>query len=216
MRIQLNRAHYPVTVLGPGRRIGLWTQGCGIGCPGCVALDTWAPDPGTEIEVADLVGWCGSVLPRGVDGVTISGGEPFDQPEALDELLGRLRAWRARVGSDIDLLCYSGRSLSVLRRRFPHILDQLDAVVPGRFVAARAPGLKWRGSANQKLVPLSPLGHRRYDAEIDRVADAARLQVAVAGSTVFHVGVPQPGDLDALEDALERRGVRYREVSWRS
>lgn len=216
MKIALNRAHYPVTVLGPGRRIGLWTQGCGIGCPGCVALDTWAPDPGQGIEVADLVDWCDSLLDRGVDGVTISGGEPFDQPEALDELIGRLRTWRAAAGLDIDLLCYSGRSLSVLRRRFPHILAQLDAVIPGRFVASRAPGLKWRGSANQPLVALSALGHRRYAAEVERPADPARLQVAVAGPTVFHIGVPQPGDLDALEAALAKRGVRYQEVSWRS
>ncbi|HSV19446.1 MAG TPA: 4Fe-4S cluster-binding domain-containing protein, partial [Casimicrobiaceae bacterium] len=43
--IELNKAHWPVTVLGPGKRIGLWLQGCSIHCPGCVSQDTWSADP---------------------------------------------------------------------------------------------------------------------------------------------------------------------------
>jgi anaerobic ribonucleoside-triphosphate reductase activating protein len=212
MNILLNRAHYPVTVLGPGRRIGLWTQGCGIGCGGCVARDTWAAPPASSLDVADVVAWCDAVEGP-VDGITVSGGEPFDQPAALDELLRRLADWRG--GRAIDFLCYSGRSLSALRSRFPDVLRRLDAVIPGPFVARLAPGLKWRGSTNQELVPLSPLGHERYDHEIDAPADRTRLQVSMRGDTVYHIGVPRPGDLDALERALARRGVAYTEASWR-
>ena len=40
--IRLNKAHYPVTALGPGRRIGLWLQGCALACPGCISQDSWA------------------------------------------------------------------------------------------------------------------------------------------------------------------------------
>jgi anaerobic ribonucleoside-triphosphate reductase activating protein len=53
-RIGLNRVHFPVTALGPGRRIGIWLQGCLIRCPGCMSLDTWAP-AGTRIAVAGLL-----------------------------------------------------------------------------------------------------------------------------------------------------------------
>jgi anaerobic ribonucleoside-triphosphate reductase activating protein len=210
VKIRLSRAHHPVTVLGPGRRIGLWTQGCGIGCEGCVARDTWTPDPASEVDLDDILAWCAG-LPD-VDGVTISGGEPFDQPEALDELLARLHEWRR--GRPIDFLCYSGRSLAALRARFPHILARLDAVIPGPFIADLAPGLRWRGSANQLLVPLTDLGHERYDAEIDRPATASRFQVEVDGDTVYQIGVPRPGDMAALEAAMARRGIRFREASW--
>jgi anaerobic ribonucleoside-triphosphate reductase activating protein len=213
MRIRINRAHYPVTVLGPGRRAGLWVQGCGIGCDGCVARDTWADDPATEVEVDAVVDWCRS-LPGPVDGVTISGGEPFDQPEALHELLVRLHEWRA--GRPIDLLCYSGRGLPVLRARFAAQLSLLDALIPGRFVAAQAPGRKWRGSDNQELIPLTPLGHERYDAEVDSPAGPTRMQIGTDGDRIYHIGVPAPGDLAALEAALARRGLAYREASWRS
>ena len=142
MKIRLSRAHHPVTVLGPGRRIGLWTQGCGIGCDGCLARDTWAPDPATEVDLDDVLAWCAGITD--VDGVTISGGEPFDQPEALDALLAKLDGWRRAHVRPIDFLCYSGRSLPALRARYGHILARLDAVIPGPFIAAssaaRSPG----------------------------------------------------------------------------
>jgi anaerobic ribonucleoside-triphosphate reductase activating protein len=211
--IQLNRAHYPVVVLGPGRRAGLWLQGCGIGCAGCVSRDTWAAEPATEVEVEAVIDWLRR-LPAEPDGVTISGGEPFDQPDALLELLGALHEWRGSRA--IDLLCYSGRSLAVLEARFAAQLELLDAVIPGPFIAARAPGLKWRGSANQDLVPLSALGHERYDAEVDSPAGPTRMQVGTDGDRIYHIGVPAPGDLAALEAALARRGLAYGEASWRS
>jgi anaerobic ribonucleoside-triphosphate reductase activating protein len=215
MRIRINRVHYPVVVLGYGRRAGIWTQGCGIGCEGCVSRDTWDPDPATEVGVSDVLDWC-AALPDDVDGVTISGGEPFDQPEAFLALLDALHTWRAGRSRPIDLLAYSGRSPAVLRARFAEHLARLDAVIPGRFVAAQAPGNRWRGSANQELIPLTPLGHERYDAEVERPAGRTHLQLGTDGDRVYHIGVPAPGDLAALEAALARRGLTYEEASWRS
>ena len=96
--LQLNKAHWPVTVLGPGRRIGLWVQGCTIDCKGCVSQDTWPQDATKAIAVRDLVAWCKRTAGDALDGVTISGGEPFEQPDGLRALLAGLRAWR-RVGA---------------------------------------------------------------------------------------------------------------------
>jgi len=94
MRVRLNRAHYPVTTLGPGARIGLWLQGCTIGCKGCISRDTWADDARKEIEIEKILKWCRSVCPAGPEGVTITGGEPFEQPEALGSLVHALQRWR--------------------------------------------------------------------------------------------------------------------------
>src|SRR5438094_1700531 len=116
MRIAINKAHFPVTVLGPGRRIGIWTQGCRIHCKGCVSQDTWAADPDRETTVARLIGWCRKTAGSAFDGVTISGGEPFDQPKALSTLLDGLLHWRATDGPDFDILCYSGYRLSHLQK----------------------------------------------------------------------------------------------------
>jgi anaerobic ribonucleoside-triphosphate reductase activating protein len=87
--ITLSRLHFPVTTLGPGKRIGIWLQGCSIRCPGCISADTWSATEGlttTEAVIEALLPW----LPD-AEGITISGGEPFDQPEALQILLRELR-----------------------------------------------------------------------------------------------------------------------------
>jgi anaerobic ribonucleoside-triphosphate reductase activating protein len=211
--VQLSRAHFPVTVLGHGRRIGVWFQGCSIGCAGCVAHDTWEPDPARVIAVDALVEYCRQLGDTDrVDGVTISGGEPFDQPEALAALLHGLRPWADAAGR--DLLCYSGRSLAALRAGFGAVLGLLDAVVPGPFVADQAPGKIWRGSANQDLVALTELGRRRYGPYVDAPADRPRLQAVVDGALIWYIGVPRPGDLRRIEAALSRRGVTTGPATW--
>ncbi|MEX0827366.1 MAG: 4Fe-4S cluster-binding domain-containing protein, partial [Haliea sp.] len=88
--LQLSRVHFPVTALGPGRRIGIWFQGCSIRCSGCISLDTWDDKKGlTSVEnfMAEVYEWVAKA-----DGVTISGGEPFDQVHALERLLVEFRA----------------------------------------------------------------------------------------------------------------------------
>src|SRR5260370_30553154 len=87
--IALSRIHFPVTTLGPGRRIGIWFQGCSIRCPGCISMDTWAQDRGIT-TIDEVINAIAQWIPA-ADGITISGGEPFDQPVALIELLNKLR-----------------------------------------------------------------------------------------------------------------------------
>ena len=67
--ISVNKAHFPVTVLGPGRRIGLWLQGCNIGCKGCLSRDTWAREPGKDMAVDALLAWCEETSGGVLDGV---------------------------------------------------------------------------------------------------------------------------------------------------
>jgi anaerobic ribonucleoside-triphosphate reductase activating protein len=215
--LQLNKAHWPVTVLGPGRRIGLWVQGCTIRCRGCVSQDTWPSDPAKSIVVADLLAWCKRVAPDGFDGVTISGGEPFDQPEALKALLQGLHRWRRNASLDFDVLCYSGYPLKTLEREHRALLDLLDAIVPEPYADALPLTHVWRGSGNQPLVPLSQPGRARYAQFVDAPADAAgkRMQVAVDGGRVWMIGIPERGDMARLEALCESRGLTLDQVSWR-
>ncbi|HEY7482861.1 MAG TPA: 4Fe-4S single cluster domain-containing protein [Streptosporangiaceae bacterium] len=212
----LAKAHYPVTVLGPGRRAGIWTQGCTIGCPGCLSRDTWDADPRTAVPVDAVLGWLGS-LPGPVDGVTISGGEPFQQPAALLALLRGIRAWRGTA--EVDVLVYSGYTFSRLTRhaRTRELLDWCDAVVTGPYVQRRGDGGPLRGSANQRLVALTGLGQRRYDNVTGE--ETSRMQVSIDsgpdGRRIYYIGIPRHGDMDRLNSTLERAGVHPGEVSWR-
>ena len=220
VNIAINKAHYPVTVLGPGRRIGLWLQGCRIQCAGCVAQDTWAADPGRVISVARLLTWCKSVTEKSteaLEGITISGGEPFDQPKALAALLDALHLWRRTSALPLDILCYSGYPLKTLQKRHAALLQKLDALIPEPYVDAAPLTQLWRGSANQSLILLSPLGVTRYTPYLDAVAGDfdKRIQIQSDGQRLWCIGLPARGDMEKLAQKAAERGLTLHSVSWR-
>jgi anaerobic ribonucleoside-triphosphate reductase activating protein len=215
--LQLNKAHWPVTVLGPGRRIGIWVQGCSIGCRGCVSTDTWPRDATKTVAVDDLVAWCKRVPPGGPDGITISGGEPFEQPAGVAALLDGLRAWRTASALDFDVLCYSGLPMRTLERKHAKLLARLDAIIPEPYVDKLPLDKIWRGSANQPLVPLSDRGRERYARYVDAPAHdgGKRMQMAVEGGCVWMIGIPDRGDMARVEALCASRGLALTDVSWR-
>ncbi|MDR1266544.1 MAG: radical SAM protein [Propionibacteriaceae bacterium] len=207
--MQLSRVHYPVLTLGHGRRAGVWTQGCSLHCPGCVALDTWAPDPTSEVPVAEILRWLAERPP--LDGVTVSGGEPLDQADELYELL---RGVRALFPVGVDLLCYTGRTRGAVEKAFAPLLGLADAIIVGPFQQDRPTRRPLMGSANQELVPLTSLGRERYG---DWPEDQGRMvQASVQDGQVWTVGIPLPGQLDQLEAAAAERRVDLFAQSWRA
>lgn len=215
MKLRINKAHYPVTVLGYGKRIGLWLQGCSLGCPGCCSQDTWDKDGGAAIDVAELLDWCRAGSGGDPDGVTISGGEPFEQAEALATLLSGLRAWTQSLDREVDLLCYSGLPLRRLQTDYALILALLDAIVPEPFVQM-LPATALRGSSNQPLVALSDLGRRRYSGGSVSGSAAKRLQIQVDENRIWMIGIPSAGDLERLEANCRERGLLLDGISWRA
>ena len=200
-RIGLNRVHFPVTALGPGRRIGIWLQGCSIRCPGCMSLDTWSPAQ-TKIAVADVLDRILAWLPD-ADGITISGGEPFDQPHALLALLSGLRT--AQCGS---ILVYSGYPLRTLTERHPAVLALIDVLISEPFDAACDEPVLLRGSSNQKVTCLTGRGIEMWQAAVSGGEVAPAIDVVVGDDgELWLAGIPRPGDLDRLSRALARNGM---------
>ena len=216
MIIELSRMHHPVTVLGYGSRVGIWVQGCSIRCPDCLSRDTWDRDIDSAVEIDQLVSWIATLDPESIDGVTISGGEPFDQPEALYVLVQQLHDLRGRRSRVTDLLCYSGYSLGRLRREFGEIVDQLDVVISEPYIAARGGHLPLRGSANQRITPLTALGRQRYREQLGTDASRNRFQIEADGEAIWYIGIPGPGDMLRLEELMQAQGVYQRQASWRS
>ncbi|MGD9892257.1 MAG: 4Fe-4S single cluster domain-containing protein [Hyphomicrobiales bacterium] len=129
---------------GPGRRSTAKFQGCAIRCEGCLTPESWDPAGGLLDPAFER------------DGVTILGGEPFGQP---DGLLALVRTLRARGCGHI--LCYSGYTYGALRRRAERqpsiaaVLDEIDILIDGPYVAALADGASpWTGSRNQRVLAL--------------------------------------------------------------
>jgi anaerobic ribonucleoside-triphosphate reductase activating protein len=204
MELYLSRAHFPVTTLGPGRRLGIWFQGCGIHCPGCISADTWRKGRrGQGIPVAQFLADIQPWLLE-ADGLTISGGEPFGQPEALRELLLGVR--RQSRG---DILAYSGYPLEQLDlSRFTGLID---ALVSDPYDETAPQTLVLRGSDNQRLTLLSALGRERFAAlarkRRDDPDDSKALDVMFdADGGIWMAGIPRRDDLSRLREILRQQG----------
>jgi anaerobic ribonucleoside-triphosphate reductase activating protein len=148
---------------GPGVRFVVWMQGCTLGCPGCFNPGTHASDAGA---LRDVDGLLAEIAAAGADGLTLSGGEPFEQPEAALALLQGAR----RLG--LSTLAFSGFTIDELRARplGPALLDHLDVLIDGRYRSGERLGVGLRGSANQRIHVLTDR-HRLADIEATPVAE---------------------------------------------
>ncbi|MFJ8958168.1 4Fe-4S single cluster domain-containing protein [Lentzea sp. NPDC102401] len=207
--LRVSRVLHPITSLGPGRRLGIWLQGCTLACKGCMSRDTWDPGAGTEVGLDHLRALWQEAVSAGADGLTVSGGEPLQQPAALTEFLASLPV------EDRDVLLYTGYELDELDDAQRGVLDHVDAVITGRYVVGAPTGLIWRGSANQRLVPLTSRGEQRYGPFADVTCERAQVQVRVDDGLLWLVGVPPPGVLAKVERRLRDKGIVFEEAAWR-
>jgi anaerobic ribonucleoside-triphosphate reductase activating protein len=199
MDLSLSRMHFPVTTLGPGRRIGIWFQGCSIRCPGCISADTWGPGHrrlSLEQLLEQITPWL-----HEAEGITISGGEPFDQFDALRSLLEGLRRL-----SELDILVYSGYSLEQLDEPLLQTKGLIDALISDPFIEALSQTMALRGSDNQRLSLLTPLGRLgQYERLLGPTDKALDLMFDESGS-VWMAGIPRRDDLLRLRDLLHEQG----------
>lgn len=137
---------------GPGTRYTLWLQGCERRCYGC-ANSEFQPRHGGKLRSVAVV--AGEILAaRGIDGVTISGGEPFDQADPVFELIRRVR----RRNDRLTFFVFSGYTFTELDTRYAigRRPDRPDALLCGPFRREAAPDYeRFLPSANQELVPLT-------------------------------------------------------------
>jgi len=202
-RISINKVHFPVTTLGYGRRVGIWFQGCSIRCPGCISRDTWEFSEDTAMALEPFMASIGPWLSR-ADGVTISGGEPFDQPEALAAVIEELH--RRQAG---DILVYSGYAREHLFECHRPITEQIDVLISEPYRLAAGTTLTLRGSDNQRITLLSCLARERYPIDIDgRPWDPARkMDVMLDGDIVWMAGIPRAGEMAEVKRKLAAAGL---------
>ena len=168
---------------GPGRRFALWVQGCTIRCPGCCNPQMFAAEGGTLHDTEAL---SRAILAQpGLEGVSLLGGEPFEQAEALADLAARVRA------GGLSVMIYTGYTLEELRARKDPATDALlartDLLVDGRFEKALyETGRRWIGSKNQVLHFLTD----RYAPDDPRFREPNTVEVRVRNGEVVVTGWP--------------------------
>ncbi len=133
---------------GPGIRFAIFTQGCPHDCPGCHNPQSHDPNGGEIIDVAQL--WQRIAKNPLLSGVTLSGGEPFAQAEALLPLAQQIH------DAGMELAVYSGyrwEEIMGMGEAVQGLLGLCDVLIDGRYVAAeRSLDLNFRGSRNQRIL----------------------------------------------------------------
>lgn len=88
---------------GPGKRVVIWVQGCTIGCPGCFNTPLQPHEPHHLIDPVVFARTISEkCVKTGCEGITITGGEPFQQAVALSTFTSIIRE------SDLTIVCFSG------------------------------------------------------------------------------------------------------------
>lgn len=135
---------------GPGVRAVIWVQGCTIGCPGCYNAFTHPHEKRTLATPETIAEWVSGL--EGIEGVSFSGGEPFEQAKAVRETIVAIREKELHL----TFFAYSGFDAEVLQQskdeEVAGLLSELDMLSAGPYVhSKRQTDLLWRGSSNQKL-----------------------------------------------------------------
>jgi anaerobic ribonucleoside-triphosphate reductase activating protein len=159
---------------GPGRRWALWVQGCTIRCPGCCNPEMFVADGGTAWTLDALVARMHAAADRGVEGISLLGGEPFEQ------VAGATAIAEAAKARGLTVMVFSGYTLDELRARpdAAPLLALADLLVDGRYDRERpepAPpvGRRWIGSTNQTMHYLTA-AYREDDPQM-RAANTVEL-----------------------------------------
>ena len=149
---------------GPGVRAVIWVQGCTIGCPGCYNAFTHVHEQRTLATPDTIAEWVSSL--EGIEGVSFSGGEPFEQAKAVRMTISAIR----EKNPNLTFFSYSGFDVEGLQQskdeQVTGLLNELDMLSAGPYVhSKRQTHLLWRGSSNQKLHYLSRVYRKEQELE---------------------------------------------------
>lgn len=189
-----------VRTLGPGLRYVIWVQGCPLACRGCLVPNSHSADDGAVVSLATL---SHEILSDpDIEGVTLSGGEPFSQAAALASLISDVRSKR-----DLGVIVYTGYQQRELIKEilfnpdggWARLYSQIDLLIDGRFVESLNDDRPLRGSSNQEVIPLSP----RYATELIAYGDPTlrrSVKITQTSGELRVVGVPSRDLLTSLAD----------------
>lgn len=169
--------------MGPGKRACLWVRGCSINCKGCGTPELIPSLPLQPSSVRDILARVRRAKEEyGIEGISFSGGEPFDQALALTHIAKEARALGL---STLSWSGYTRRHLASLCA--PHgsqdFLDTLDVLIDGPFSTRLVKlGLPLRGSSNQVI-------HRLTDRYSEADLKTAKVSITFDKTGTQIVGI---------------------------
>lgn len=191
------RILYPVEVLGPGKRVGIWFCGCSKRCKGCSNPELWEFNDRYRTSpqaVFSLVKMITDSYP--VDGFTITGGDPMFQPDSLKILLKML----CKINSDI--LVYTGFKIDEINESY---LDNISVLIDGEYVEDQNDGCVLRGSRNQKIHILDDNVHNKYESYFENATN--KIQNFSTSDGIVSVGIHKPNFINEFNSNVSKKGL---------
>ena len=111
---------------GVGLRVVLWVAGCDHCCKECHNPESWNPQAGHPLTREKIEEMIASINANPLlDGITFSGGDPFNSPEVF---LPLVREFRERTQQNI--WCYTGYTYEEIQAtpRLKAVLDYIDVL----------------------------------------------------------------------------------------
>lgn len=176
------RVLYPVEVLGPGKRVGIWFCGCHRRCKGCSNPELWEFQERyktTPETVFDLI--ITIAKKHRIDGFTVTGGDPMLQAEDLRKLLGLLKEI-----SD-DIIVYTGYMINEINA---DSLADVSVLIDGEYVEELNDNSLLRGSSNQKIHILDKTKAEKYHNYFK--TESNKIQNFFTSDGVVSVGIHRP------------------------
>ena len=199
--IRLHNVVFSTKALDPGERAAIWLQGCHRRCPGCMSEETRPLDKGKQISIDKLADDLKKL--DTIEGITISGGEPFLQKGPLRSLLTKIRE-----NTNLGIIIYTGYTYRELQEMHHpdvnDILDNLcDLLIDGTYVEELNDGKRFKGSSNQQLIFLT----ERYKPFAYLYAENNRsVEIVVKQNEVFMYGIPDTNTLARWEEYKKQKG----------
>ena len=199
MNWQLNKIQYPVYNLGEGKRIAIWVQGCTLACDGCINEMIWSKKKGKAVAIYDLYQYILSISEY-FDGITISGGEPFQQYEQLIAF-----SYLIKTRTKLNIHCFTGYEIKELEDLFPDklFLQYIDSLVDGRYVKELHSNNNLVGSSNQKTYQIKN-GKAKLSTR-QKGSNKWSLSVTKDG-TIYMAGIPKEKEIETIENHLSNVG----------
>ncbi len=197
------RILFPISVLGPGDRIGIWFAGCEHHCPGCSNPELWEQNPRYQTDLSSVMKLIRLISAQStVDGITITGGDPFFQPDALRELLPELK----KIVKDI--LVYTGYSYDQLKFQYEDILCNISVLIDGKYVEDQNNGSLLRGSDNQNILILDEAVRPLYEEYM--TTQINRIQNFSTNDGIISVGIHRPQYEEKLLEISKEKGLEVK------
>ena len=191
------RVLYPVEVLGPGKRIGIWFCGCPRRCKGCRNPELWELQDRyltSPKQVFELVMQIAKSYP--IEGFTLTGGDPLYQADDLQELIRLLQTI-----SD-DILVYTGYSITEINSEY---LRGIAVLIDGEYIEGRNNDCILRGSDNQIIHILDPNYKEKYEEYL--LQSTNQIQNFMTSDGVISVGIHKPNFMNKLQKAVSGKGL---------